>query len=197
MFEKSKYKKFELVNDGIFYKNEYHSFDSVKHLHFERVITTERMNFVKVGEPESAILKIELSSGEIVKLKFDESTIFIGVNFNKQDEIQNLINLYLDLCKKTFLYRLESYEKQVEKEGFFIYEKCHFFPQTKIVIKNKEYLTRDNDFLKCPGYILIKKKNQTVIDKAKYKWNPPFFETKTDTDVIFFLLGEHFGLKWK
>lgn len=60
MFERSIYKKFELANDGIIYKNKYHSFSEIKHLHFERIKTTEYVNLVKSDETERADLRIEL-----------------------------------------------------------------------------------------------------------------------------------------
>ena len=165
MFERSIYKKFELGNSGITYKDEYHDFSDIKHLHFERVVTTERVNFVKVGEPERAILKIELLNGVIIKIKFSESTMFVGFNLDKKHDIKNLLQLYIELSEKTFEYRLKQYINQITMEGFFIYDKCRFFPNSKIVIKNVGYVIEDCNFLKSPGYITVKKKNPTIMNK--------------------------------
>jgi hypothetical protein len=122
MLERSQYKKFELVNDGFIYKGDYHPFDEIKHLHLERVQTTQRVNLVKVGQPESSKLIIELKNGDKVKLSFSESTLFVGLNIDKKQDIQNLIELYIDLCKKTFQHRVSYYEHRLKNEGFFIYD---------------------------------------------------------------------------
>ena len=200
MFQKNQYKKLQVEENGFSYKGQFHSFDEIKHILFERVITTERMNFMKVGEPESARLILTLENGIKIKLSFNESTIFIGINTNKQEHLKNLFDLYVFLSEKTFQKRILHYVRQVEQKGYFVYDNCYFYPKDKIVFKNKVFPLKTSSFLKAPGYIELRKKDFGFLDKVKREASltkTPSFDTCTDTDVIFTLLKRFFGLRWK
>ena len=73
MFHKRQYKKIQIHETGFTYKGQSHSFEEIEHIFFERTITTQRMNFVKVGEPESGRLILTLEAGQKIKLSFDET----------------------------------------------------------------------------------------------------------------------------
>lgn len=199
LFEKSQYNVFQVTADGFIHKGSSYRFDEITNLFFSRVMTTQRMNFVKVGEAESAYLHITLSSGKKIKLSFDESSLFMGLNFNKQKDIKNLIDLYAFLAEKTFANRVRPYLQQINERGYFEHDECRFYPRDKIVFRNKEFPIRSSQFLKGYGYIELRPKDYGLVNKIMREISLtklPQFSTQTDSDVIFYLLEKHFGLKW-
>lgn len=201
MFEKSQYKKFSVEENGFSFKGDFHEFKHIAHIFFTRIHTTQRMNFVKVGEVDSAYLHLTLISGKIIKLSFDEAGIFIGFNSNKQTDLKNLTDLYIFLSEKSFQTRILKYIKNINYKGYFIYDNCYFYPsQKKIVFKNKEFPIESSTFHKYYSCVEMRKKDFGFIDKVKREvslMKPPQFNTQTDSDVIFTLLDQYFGLRWK
>ncbi len=201
MFGKGQYKKFQVEANGFRYKGEFYKFDDIANIFFTRIHTTQRMNFMKVGEADSSYLYLTLDSGKKIKLSFDEAGIFLGFNSNKQTDLKNLTDLYIFLCEKTFQKRIAKYIKEVENQGFFVYDECKFYPsKRKIVFRNKEFPVDSSSFLKGYGYIELRKKEFGFLDKVKYKVSltkTPQFNTQTDTDAIFSLLDHYFNLRWK
>jgi hypothetical protein len=198
-FEKKQSRKFQRTDDGFVYKGTHHALSEIQHLFFNRVVTTQRMNFVKMGEAESALLLVTLRDGQKIKLSFDEAGLFMGFNSNKKDDIQFLIDLYLDFANKTFQQRAEQYLTQVQYTGYFVYDGCKFYPRDKIVFKDKEFPIQSSSFLKSYGYIEMRPKDYGLMNKVLREvtfTKIPQFNTQTDSDVIFYILDEHFGLKW-
>jgi hypothetical protein len=201
MFERSQYKKFSVEENGFNFKGEFHDFNNIAHIFFTRIHTTQSMNFVKVGEADSSYLHITLDSGKKIKLSFDEAGIFLGFNSNKQTDLKNLTDLYIFLSEKSFQKRISKHIKDIKDKGYFIYDECYFYPaQKKIVFRNKEFPVETSSFLKGYGYIELRKKDFGFLDKVKREVSltkTPQFNTQTDTDVIFTLLDQYFGLRWK
>ena len=198
-FEKNQSRKFQRTDDGFVYKCTHYALSEIQHLFFNRVVTTQRMNFVKMGEAESALLLVTLRDGQKIKLSFDEAGLFMGFNSNKKDDIQFLIDLYLDFANKTFQQRAEQYMTQVQYTGYFVYDGCKFYPRDKIVFKDKEFPIQSSSFLKSYGYIEMRPKDYGLMNKVFREvtfTKIPQFNTQTDSDVIFYILDEHFGLKW-
>ncbi len=201
MFEKSQYKKFQVEENGFSYKGEFHEFNDISHIFFTRIHTTQRLNFMEVGEADSSYLYLTLDSGKKIKLSFDEAGIFIGFNSDKKTHLKNLTDIYVFLSKKSFQKRIGEYIKEIEKREYFVYDKCKFYPsKRKIVYRSKEFSIDSSSFLKGYGYIELRKKNFGFLDKIKREISlakTPQFNTQTDTDVIFSLLDQYFKLRWK
>ena len=197
--EKKQYDAFQLTSDGFIYKDSQYRIGEVLHLYFHRVRTVQRRNFVKLGEAESAYLGITLLSGKQIVLSFDESTILYGFNLDKKDDFKNLMNLYIFLSEKTFANRLQPYLNQIQSAGYFVFGECRFYPRDKIVFRSKEFPLHSTTFLKSYGCIEMKLKDSTFLDKV-VRHLPftatPQFGTQVDSDVIFYLLDKHFGLRW-
>jgi hypothetical protein len=199
MSDKTQHIKFQVVENGFIYKNKNHQFDEIKHIYFLLIRTTQRMNFIKFDEADSSYMDLTLTNEEKIYLSFDEAGIFFGFNANKQEDINNLQELYFYLSERTFKNRLAQYLKQVEENGYFKYDKCYFYPHDKIVFRNKEFPIKSSQFLKGQGYISLRKKDFGVFDKVKQELSfgkIPQFSTCTDTDVIFTLLKHYFSLTW-
>ena len=62
MFERTQYKKFQVKEHGFTYKDRFHDFSNIAHIFFERVQTTQKVNFATVGEAHSANLLLTMDS---------------------------------------------------------------------------------------------------------------------------------------
>lgn len=200
MGDKKLHKHFQLADDGFVWKGEHLGFDSIRHLAFALIQTTQRMNLIKVAEPQEARLLITLTDGRTIFLSIDEQTILFGLNVDKKEDIQGLKELYLHLLRTSFHHRVEHYMRELGDKGYFTYDTCRFCPNERtIYFRNKAFPVDSNDFLRGNGYIEIKQKGMTSLDKVKkalFTWEAPQFSTRTDPDVIFLLLDRLFGLRW-
>ncbi len=198
--EKANYNSFQLTQDGFNYKGSSYKFNCVAHLFFSWKLTTQRLNFAKVGEAESAYLQIIMSDGKTIKLSFNEAGwIIYGWNSNKKNDIKNLVELHAVLSAKTFSARLVQYQEQITKDGYFSYDGCLFYPSEKIVFRNKEFLVASGTFLKGTNYIEMRPKKYTIVNRILrevYLMKVPRVNTQTDSDVIFYLLKRYFGVQW-
>ncbi len=201
MFERCQYEKLQVEENGFSYEGEFHEFNDIAHIFFTRINTSQRLNFMKVGDVDSSYLYLTLVSGKKIKLSFDEAGIFIGFNSDKKTDLKNLTDIYLFLSEKSFKERMDRYIKEIETEGYFLYDKCRFYPsERKIIFRSKEYPIDSSSLLKGAGYIELRKKEFGFLDKLKREVSltkTPQFNTQTDSDVIFSLLDHYFKLRWK
>lgn len=199
-FSSDQYKAFHVTDTGFSHKGSTYKFHEITDLFFSRVLTTQRLNFVKVGEGESAFLRVTTADGKVIKLSFDESSLFIGLNFSKKKDIENLITLYTFLANGTFSFRLEPYITQIEKFRYFTHDECQFFPRDRIVFRGKSFPITSSQFLKGYGYIELRPKEDGIGNKIMREitlTKTRQFNTQTNTDVVFYLLENYFGLKWE
>lgn len=73
-----------------------------------------------------------------------------------------------------------------------------FYPHP-LVFKDKEFPIQSSSFLKGYGYIEMRPKDYGLMNKVLREvtfTKIPQFNTQTDSDVIFYILDEYFGLKW-
>ncbi len=199
LFEKRQYKHFQAHPEGFVWQDTMFRFEQIVGLFFSRTITTQRMNFVKVGEAESAALKITTDTGKKIILDFDEAGFFYGWNSDKTKDISNLRDLYLYLAEHSFSHRLARYLKELKANGYFTHDECRFYPRDKVVFRSKEFPIGSTSFLKSYGYIVMRKKDYGILDKIRQEVSftkIPQFNTQTNTDVIFYLLEKFFGLTW-
>ena len=119
---------------------------------------------------------------------------------NLKQQIQTLTEFYGFLSHNTFDRRLKFYEDQIERNGCWKYDECHFYPHKKIVFRGQDFDVRASSFLRSYGYIEMRKKEYGFLDKIKREVSfakVPQFSILTDRDVIFHLLSEHMGLQWE
>ena len=50
LFERRQYKQFLVEENGFTYKGQFFEFSEIRHLSFCQVLTTQKQNFIKVGE---------------------------------------------------------------------------------------------------------------------------------------------------
>jgi hypothetical protein len=142
-------------------------------------------------------LQLAMDSGKKVNISVDELGFLF--NKNKSSQINTVVEFYSYLSSFTFKRRLSYYESQIKSNGYFIYDKCYFYSNDKIVFRGKEFSLKSTSFLKGYGYIEMRKKDFGMLDKLKREMSLtkiPQFNTTVDTDVIFYLLKEYFSLNW-
>jgi len=192
-----KFRDFKLTETTFTWRYRTYAIESISHITFYRSVTTHKTNFVETGKTEMAVLTLGMDNGETVNMSIDEQGVFWSKNLSKQ--IQTLADFYGFLMHVTFDRRLRSYEQQLELNGFWVYDKCNFYPGKKIVFRGRDFDLRESRFLRSYGCIEIRKKDFGLLDKLKREVSlrkVPQFSTLTDTDVIFHMLREHMGLSW-
>jgi hypothetical protein len=163
--------------------------------------TIERQNWVKVGEPEAAAMRLTMTDGHIIDVEIDESTIIFGWNTDRKADIKKLYDIYVSLSNLTFETRLAHYEADIRQHGYFVVGECRFYPYDRIVFRKREFPLGTSDFLlNGVGAVEMRKKDFGWLDWLKCEFSfskKPHFPVLTDKDVLFFLLRKYFGLAWR
>ena len=196
MFTKKRY-EVHLSDDALTYNGVTYPLREIKHIDFVWIKTTQRMNFVKVGEPEEAIMDVIMDSDKKVNIQIDESTIFMGWNRDRKNEIATMKEIYAELMQRTVQARLAKYLEFQRRTGYFDYLEWHLTPPDSFSHKGKSYRVSDYQLMKGPNYISFEKKNKSAMDRLGALWSVPAFATVRDRDILFFLLKQNFGLTWK
>ena len=194
----NKFKEFNLNGNSFTFKDRSYNTNDIRHIGFYRAVTTHKTNFIETGKTEQVDIRLTMSGGQEVKISVDEQGIFF--NKDKSAQINKVVEFYSYLSNVTFDRRLESYESQIKRNGYFEYDKCYFYPRDKIVFRGREFSLSSTSFLRGYGYVEMRKKDYGVLDKIKREVSLtkiPQFSTIIDTDVIFHLLDKHFSLRWK
>lgn len=198
--EKKQYKDFQLYEDSFSYKDKVYDFANIKTIYFEWMNINQYMNFTKIQEAQKIDLKLYMLDGEKIRIAFDERGFWYGSKEKKKEDIDNLKEVYSFIAKKTFQNRHSNYLRQIEKNGFFEYGGCQFYPNNKIVFRGRDFLLNSSTFVNLGSWIEMRKKDWGLLNKVKRELTLtklPSFETNEDTDVLFFLLDKLFGLRWK
>lgn len=192
-----KFNSFNLAGDSFSWKGWAYNISAISHIGFYRAITTHKSNFVETGKTQKANLTVTFNGGKTLNISIDEQGILF--NLSKAEEISCLADFYGYLSHITFDRRVTFYENQIERNGYFVYDDCHFYPGKKIVFRGRDFPLASSSFLRSYGCIEMRKKDFGVLDKLMREVSftrIPQFNTTTDTDVIFHLLTKHMGLTW-
>ena len=193
-----KFKEFNLNGNSFTFKGRSYNTNDIRHIGFYRAVTTHKTNFIETGTTEQVDIRLTMSGGQEVKISVDEQGIFF--NKDKSAQIKKVVEFYSYLSSVTFDRRLEFYESQIKRNGYFEYDQCYFYPHDKIVFRGRDFGLSSTSFLRGYGYVEMRKKDFGVLDKIKREVSLtkiPQFSTIIDTDVIFHLLDRHFSLRWK
>lgn len=193
-----KFKDFNLSGNTFSWKGLAYDINAIKHIGFYRAITTHKTNFMETGKTEKAILMLTFNSGQTLDISIDEKGIFF--NKNRTQQIGTLADFYGFLLRVTFERRVKFYEEQIERNGYFVYDECYVYPHKKVVFRGRDFDVNTSSFLRSYGCIEMRMKDYGVFDKIKREASRAKvsqFNTLTDTDVIFYLLDKHMGLRWK
>jgi hypothetical protein len=194
----AKFKDFKLIGNSFSWKGRTYDIGSISHIGFYRAVTTHKTNFVETGKTESVILTLNFSNSQSLTISIDEQGIFW--NGNKAQQIRAVAAFYGFLSQVTFDRRLKHYEDQIERNGYWVYDECYFYPRRKIVFRGRDFDLSSSSFLRSYGNVEMRKKDYGVLDRIKREVSItkiPQFVTSTDTDVIFHLLEKHMGLRWE
>lgn len=183
----------ELRESGFRCKGRQYSYDDIRHIWLHRVKTTHRINLVNAGETEAAYLLITMDDSKI-KVSVDQMGIFMPRFRNRKGDIKSLLDMYALLSNVTFLNRLRPYEDQIRARGFFQYDECRFYVGDRIVFRERQFPISESrsGFFRHYGFIQLGEP-----DGFFGSGKVPGFDTRTDADVIFYLLRQYFGLTWK
>lgn len=192
MRKKRQYTQFVVEDaDGFIWQGQRIGFDKIRHIFFSWVKVT--------ADADKAYLRITLVDNRVIRLNFDND-ILLSVSIpGRNEDIDNLKNLYLYLSTRSYEYRLSHYLQELQAKGYFTIDACRFYPDANIVrFREKVLPLASYEFLNYNGYIEIRKKNRTrwEIFTNGFSWHIPQFNTQTDPDVVFALLDKFFGLKW-
>ena len=200
MFGKSKLSDLHLTPAGFEWKGQVHSADEIEHVSLWLVHYTQRMNFSKVGDADTATVEFRLRDGKRIELRVDEHGPMYGLNWNKTDEIRKLLEVHSALAGASFPHRVQRYERQLAEHGYFEHDNCKFYPPKKIVVRNREYDLSEYTLLRHPTSIELRRKESGALDTLKREFTfarTPGFDTMMDGDVAFFLLRKYFGIRWQ
>jgi hypothetical protein len=194
----SQFSEFNLNSDTFSYKGKTHKTNDILHIGFYRAVTTHKTNFVEKGKTEEVNIYLTMTGGKKVSISIDEDGFLY--NSDKSVQIKRIVEFYSYLSQVTLDRRVTFYESQIKRNGYFEYDKCHFYPHNKIVFRGRDFNLSSTSFLREYGLVEMRKKDFGFLDKIKREVSLtkiPQFSTITDTDVIFSLLDKHFSLRWK
>ena len=193
----SQFREFNLNGNSFSFKGRTYSTKDIRHIGFYRAVTTHKTNFIETGKTEQANIYLTMSGGQEVKISVDEQGFFF--NKDKSAQIKTVVEFYSYLSHVTFDHRVEFYESQIKRNGYFEYDKCHFYPRKKVIFRGRDFDLSSTSFFRGYGYVEMRKKDFGILDKIKREVSLtkiPQFSTIIDTDVIFHLLDKHFSLRW-
>ncbi|WP_185841553.1 hypothetical protein [Vibrio cholerae] len=193
----SQFREFNLNGNSFSFKGRTYNTKDIRHIGFYRAVTTHKTNFIETGKTEQANIYLTMSGGQEVKISVDEQGFFF--NKDKSAQIKTVVEFYSYLSHVTFDHRVDFYESQIKRNGYFEYDKCHFYPRKKIIFRGRDFDLTSTSFLRGYGYVEMRKKDFGILDKIKREVSLtkiPQFSTIIDTDVIFHLLDKHFSLRW-
>lgn len=190
------------LHDGGFqHGSVFHSYDEIAHLYFLAERTDVRMNFLKVDETNAARLEVELKDGAVLTEFVEEKMFLIGLSQNKETEIKNVFELYALLSERTFLSRLQAYEREIQERGYFTYlaaKGAKFFPGRGLVLSDgSEHLFSDYTISRLPFLLIFNRKfGDSLGAKMRSKWlsRPIEIQTLVDQDIFLALLEKYYGL---
>jgi hypothetical protein len=194
MGQSNQYQKFQIVTGGFEFKGLFHPFSMITHLFYSAVGV--HVNFAKNPSYHGATLRIYLNNGHSITLHFHDEVTWYR---NRATDLSNLWEAYLYLSQETFSQRMNSYLTQLSTKGYFEYDECRFYPPDKVVFRGQTFMKEDCQFLKSANWVELMPKNCNFWGKAQrfFSSKTPQFNTQTDRDVIFAILDERFGLRWK
>jgi hypothetical protein len=189
-----------LDDEGFWSGGVFCKYEDIQHIFFARIREKQSVNFLPVGEANSAYLVLTLRDGRKISSHVDEAGFIIGLNKNKQDEIATVADACVFLSRRSFDQRLAHYVEQINARGYFEYDECKFYPaEQRIVFRSKSFPVAETRFRRGPAYILMERKGNPLLERVRRELTvtkSPQFVTATDRDVIFVLLERYFGLRW-
>jgi len=194
----SQFREFNLHGTSFSFKGRTYRTTDILHIGFYRAVTTHKTNFIETGKTEQVSIHLSMAGGEEVRISVDEQGLFF--NKDKSAQIKTVVEFYSYLSHVSFDRRLKFYESQIQRNGYFEYDKCYFYPRDKIVFRGRDFHLSSTSFLRGYGYVEMRNKNYGILDKIKREvplTKIPQFSTIIDTDVIIHLLDKHFSLRWK
>ena len=194
----AKLEDFVLTNDGFAFRGRQYLDNDVAHISLDLVHADVRAGFVSTGGVDLARLEIRLADGENITVTSKSGFAPLALYFrDKPEERMGVRQAYETLAARTFKTRLNPFIEQVQRLGYFEYNKARFYPDGRLFIKGKQLNAADIQWSRTATYVYANPKKPTLADKLTKGWDGgPHFYVDTDHDVLFFLLHKFFGIKW-
>jgi hypothetical protein len=186
-----KYKYFNLTGNSFTWKNQVFNINELSHIGIYRAVITHTIfSIIPIRDIEQINVGLTFSTGQIAQISVNEQ----GFLFKKsrKEEIELIADFCGYLRKTTFDQRLEFYESQVEKNGYWEYNECLFYPHQKIVYNNQSINLTDYSFFRDYGIIQWCRKGIDPLSEEQL----PELSTLLDTDIIFYMLDKYMDLSW-
>lgn len=193
----SQFQEFNLNGNSFSLKGKSYSTKNIIHIGFHRAVTTHKTNFMETGKTEEVHIYLTMLGGQEVRISVNEQGVLL--NRDKSEQIKKVVEFHSYLSQVTFDKRVSFYETQIQKKGYFEYDKCYFYPPSKIIFHGQEFDMKTTSFFRRYGNVEMRKKDFGILDRIKREVSLskiPQFNTLIDTDVIFHLLEKHFSLRW-
>ena len=139
--------EYAILEDALIYERERYAFADFQQIDFHWVRTIQKTNFAKVGEANTVTFRITMADGRSKALQIDERTWFHGINRNRKDEIEVLLEVYQKLSGLTLVPRLERYLQDLRTKGYFTYVEERFTPPATVQIGDDVFLVKMSKIL--------------------------------------------------
>ncbi len=168
---------FEILQEGIRYRNQLYSYADV--LHLARYARKTSINFIPLEE----FLRIR------VYFKGVEEPVLLQNSWGLIMTTSSLQEIYVRLAEKTFAARIRRYLAQLDRAGYFTYGGARFHRDGKVSFGEKQVELRGAKLSLEPFKLVI---NPPGMFARKRK-----VDTEIDQDVLLALLEKFHGISFR
>ena len=133
-----------------------------------------------------------------VKIRSDMPLTYLTLN--KTEKTARIVGeIFRDLARKTFGFRLARFQKMLDQYGYFLYDEKKFVPDGTVKGHDGRdmNLRTDRPIYREP-FRIYHETEKTFAQKLAHLWTIQDFEisTRRDPDVFFYLLLSIYGLEF-
>ena len=185
----------KLNDSGFECDGTHYPFKSVISLRYHYVATRYTVNFWYKGTDYDAQLDIYIRKRpEPISIR-TRKRLF---NYHLEFDASEVQKLYLELAPPTFESRLARYTRQIEKRGYFEYDKKQILRNGDVSDGKRTTSLFDGMTFRAP-FELYKERPNTFANRLIdfcFGSGVPFISTQYDADVFFWILDQYCGLSW-
>jgi hypothetical protein len=179
-----------LGTDCFFVREQRYPIDEIESIFYYYVQTQKYMNFVAAGIDHDVSVGLYMR-GDKQPIRVVSRGRFNIASGKKPSE--SLRSKFDYLSRSSFDNRAARYMKQLNRDGFFVYDGNKIFRNGDVIAGDWRFnLMSDRPILKSPFLIFYETRASGFLRKRiRYEINIRF-----DADVFFSILGIFFGLRW-
>lgn len=183
--------KITVMEDAFHYKGSVYVYEDIEHIYFYGVKATQtNLGIPTGGQASNMYLDLYLSNGKKLKSKVGSLIIERKKTFNE------FHCGYLYISKKTFAQRYNSYIKQIQDNGYFVYDDHRFYPDGRFGLKGRASKNlRDFTFWRDAFDIHLKPKGDLPVVGSFMQLFRRIITTRLDQDVFLALMNKLYGVR--